>query len=132
MYAVLQQGGHQYRVEPGDRLLVDRLDAQVGSTIELSPVLFGSDMTAAQARDAHVSATVIAHHLDKKIRVFKYKPKKRYRRTMGHRQQLTELRVEGVLKAGEKVVPAEKTTTKRKPTAAKAEAAVDKGTENGA
>ena len=105
MYAILQHGGHQYRVGPGDRLLVDRLASEVGATVELAPVLFVSDGKEGapgtlDASGATVSATVVAHRRGPKIRVFKYKPKKRNRRTVGHRSDLTELRVEAVRTAG--------------------------------
>jgi large subunit ribosomal protein L21 len=108
MYAIVQQGGHQYRVGPGDRLLVDRLPADPGTVVALEPVLFltGEDGTpgpAGSADGARVAATVVGHRRGKKIRVYKYKAKKRYRRTMGHRSDLTELYVEGVLKSGQEL-----------------------------
>jgi large subunit ribosomal protein L21 len=106
MYAILQQGGHQYRVAPGDRLVVDRLEAEVGSLIALEPVLLvsgeaGATVGAPVVEGARIAALVVAHSQGKKLRVFKYKPKKRYRRTIGHRSQLTELRIEALLAAGE-------------------------------
>jgi large subunit ribosomal protein L21 len=107
MYAIVQQGGHQYRVSPGDRLVVDRLEAAVGSVIALEPVLLlqgetGDATVGSPIVDgARVAAIVVSHSRGKKIRVFKYKPKKRYRRTQGHRSHLTELRVEALLAAGE-------------------------------
>jgi large subunit ribosomal protein L21 len=107
MYAVLQQSGHQYRVSPGDRLLVDRLTAEVGSVVALEPVvLVVADDAATQVGTpvvdgVRVAATVVSHRKGAKLRVFKFKPKKHYRRTHGHRSLLTELRVEAVLAAGE-------------------------------
>ncbi len=107
MYAILQQSGHQYRVSPGDRLLVDRLAAEVGSVVALEPVVLvaaddGTPQVGTPVVDGvRVAATVVGHTKGGKIRVFKYKPKKRYRRTHGHRSLLTELRVEAVLAAGE-------------------------------
>jgi large subunit ribosomal protein L21 len=108
MYAILRQGGHQYRVEPGDRLLVERLPAGVGSVIALEPVLLLHDGTSAlvdatSIDGARVPATVLAHRRGRKLRVFKYKPKKRYRRTLGYRSDLTELRIETFLKRGEEL-----------------------------
>jgi large subunit ribosomal protein L21 len=102
MYAILQHGGHQYRVTAGDRLLVDRLPAEVGDTVSLEPVLFIADgekatSEAAALRGASVTAVVVAHRRGHKVRVFSYKPKKRHRRTLGYRSQLTELRVEAVV-----------------------------------
>jgi large subunit ribosomal protein L21 len=103
MYAILQHGGHQYRVASGDRILVDRIPVEVGSTVTLESVLLigdGSETDVAKGSpvEASVTATVIAHRRGRKIRVFTYKPKKRHRRTMGHRSQLTELRIDEVAK----------------------------------
>jgi large subunit ribosomal protein L21 len=106
MYAIVQQGGHQYRLAPGDHFLVDRMAAEVGSMITLEPVLLlgdadGSGSGLDAARGARVAAVVVGHRLGRKLRVFKYKPKKRYRRTHGHRSRYTELKVEAVLTAGQ-------------------------------
>jgi len=108
MYAILKHGGHQYRVAPGDRLLVDRLTAEVGSRVTLEPVLLVADGDAiadvgnGAVPGAHVLATVVAHRRGRKLRVFTYKPKKRHRRTLGYRSQLTELLVEEVAPGGGK------------------------------
>jgi large subunit ribosomal protein L21 len=106
MYAIVQQGGHQYRLAPGDRFLVDRMAAEVGSMIALEPVLLLGDADGAgsgidAAAGARVAAVVVGHRLGRKLRVFKYKSKKRYRRTQGHRSRYTELRVEALLTAGQ-------------------------------
>ena len=108
MYAILQQGGHQYRVAPGDRLLVDRLEAEVGTVVALEPVLLVHDGESATVGvpvvdGARVAALVVSHPKGKKIRVFTYKAKKRSRRTLGHRSLLTELRIHSLLVAGEDV-----------------------------
>lgn len=108
MYAILQQSGHQYRVSPGDRLVVDRLDAEVGSVVALEPVVLvqgddGTQVGTPVIDGVRVAALVVGHAKGGKIRVFKYKPKKRYRRTHGHRSLLTELRIEAVLAKGEKL-----------------------------
>ncbi len=104
MHAIVSQGGHQYRVTQGTRLLVDRLPDEVGSHLELKPALFISDEAGSESKvapsSATVTVTVVAHRLGSKLRVFKYKPKKRYRRTMGHRSKLTELRVDSVVAGG--------------------------------
>jgi large subunit ribosomal protein L21 len=101
MYAILQHGGHQYRVASGDRILVDRIPVEVGSTVTLESVLLIGDGAEADVAkgspvEASVTATVIAHRRGRKIRVFTYKPKKRHRRTLGYRSQLTELRIDEV------------------------------------
>jgi large subunit ribosomal protein L21 len=117
MHAILKHGGHQYRVSAGDRLLVDRIPAEVGSTVTLEPVLLLSDGEADDAgavSEASVTATVVAHRRGRKIRVFTFKPKKRRRRTLGYRSQLTELRVEEVLRTAAKPGRA---TAKRSPAA---------------
>ncbi|MFZ0128363.1 MAG: 50S ribosomal protein L21 [Candidatus Dormiibacterota bacterium] len=101
MYAILQHGGHQYRVASGDRILVDRIPVEVGSTVTLESVLLigdgaESDVAKGSPLQASVTATVIAHRRGRKIRVFTYKPKKRHRRTLGYRSQLTELLIDEV------------------------------------
>ncbi|MGH7685718.1 MAG: 50S ribosomal protein L21 [Candidatus Dormibacteria bacterium] len=104
MYAILKHGGHQYRVAAGDRLLVDRLAVEIGSKVTLEPVLFVADgdkaeVGAGAVAGAKVVATVVAHRRGRKLRVFTFKPKKRHRRTLGHRSELTELVVEEVATA---------------------------------
>ena len=101
MYAILQHGGHQYRVASGDRILVDRIPVEVGSVVTLELVLLlgdgaETDVAKGSPVEASVTATVIAHRRGRKIRVFTYKPKKRHRRTLGYRSQLTELLIEEV------------------------------------
>jgi large subunit ribosomal protein L21 len=104
MYAILQHGGHQYRVASGDRILVDRIPVEVGATVTLESVLLigdgaETDVAKGSPVQASVTATVIAHRRGRKIRVFTYKPKKRHRRTLGFRSQLTELRIDDVARA---------------------------------
>jgi large subunit ribosomal protein L21 len=130
MYAILQHGGHQYRVASGDRILVDRIPAEVGSTVTLESVLLigdgaETDVAKGSPVEASVTATVIAHRRGRKIRVFTYKPKKRHRRTLGYRSQLTELRIDEVArgKADEKPKAAAKPRKAAEP--AKAEAAAE-------
>jgi len=128
MYAILQQSGHQYRVSPGDRLLVDRLTAEVGTVVALEPVVLvqgdeGSPQVGTPTVEgARVAAVVVSHRKGAKIRVFKYKPKKRYRRTHGHRSLLTELRVEALLAAGDPLPEARAAEPKPARAAAKAPA----------
>jgi large subunit ribosomal protein L21 len=132
MYAILQQSGHQYRVSPGDRLVVDRLAAEVGSMVALEPVVLvagddGTQVGTPVVDGVRVAAMVVSHRKGAKIRVFKYKPKKRYRRTHGHRSHLTELRIEAVLAAGEalpepKKPEAAKPEPEKKPTRSRAKA----------
>jgi large subunit ribosomal protein L21 len=104
MYAILSHGGRQYRVSAGDRLVVDRLEAEVGSVVALEPVLLtGGDGTTGLGKDldgVRVAVTVIAHPRGRKLRIFKYKAKKRSRKMAGYRSDLTELRVESILAKG--------------------------------
>jgi len=98
-YAVVESGGKQYRVEEGGTLLVDRLPAAEGDKVLLRPVMFRSDDGLAPQDDLEkvkVEATVSEHLRGKKIKVFKYKPKKGYRRKAGHRSELTRLEVNEV------------------------------------
>jgi large subunit ribosomal protein L21 len=104
MYAILSHGGRQYRVSAGDRLIVDRLEAEVGSVVALEPVLLtGGDGTTGLGKDldgVRVAVTVVAHPRGRKLRIFKYKAKKRSRKMAGYRSNLTELRVESILAKG--------------------------------
>ncbi|ADL07529.1 50S ribosomal protein L21 [Thermosediminibacter oceani] len=102
MYAVIETGGKQYRVSQGDVIRVEKLNAAEGETIELDRVLAVSDgdkLLVGQPvlENAKVTATVLKHGKGKKIIVFKYKPKKNYRRKKGHRQPYTEIRIESIL-----------------------------------
>ena len=98
MYAVVETGGKQYRVEKGSTLLVDRLSAKEGDKVNLRAVAF-RDKEMVLGKDLEkvkVEATVAGHERGPKIRVFKYRPKKGYRRRAGHRSELTRLEVTDV------------------------------------
>ncbi|HVS99180.1 MAG TPA: 50S ribosomal protein L21 [Solirubrobacterales bacterium] len=104
MYAVVESGGKQYKVEEGTSLLVDRLDAKDGDKVALRPVLFrDGDVLVGEKELAKVKveAKVAGHLRGPKIKVFKYKAKKGYRRRAGHRSELTRLEVTS-LKGGAK------------------------------
>ena len=101
MYAVVETGGRQYRVQPGDTIDVERLPGEVGTTLELQPVLMvgeGTDVTLGTptVANARVEAQIVAHTRGKKLIVFKYKRRKNYRRKQGHRQSLTSLHITGI------------------------------------
>ena len=101
MYAVLKTGGKQYRVQEGDVIFVEKLNAEVESTVELTEVLAvsnGENLTvgAPLVSGAKVVAKVAAQGKAKKITVFKYKPKKDYRKKTGHRQPYTKLVIEKI------------------------------------
>jgi large subunit ribosomal protein L21 len=102
MYAVVETGGKQYKVEEGTSLLVDRLDAKEGDKVVLRPVMFRDSDVVAGAKELEkvkVEAKVAEHLRGPKIKVFKYKAKKGYRRRAGHRSELTKLEVTSI-KAG--------------------------------
>ena len=96
-YAVIKTGGKQYRVEEGQTLLVERLPDDVGATVDLVPLLLAGDgdpvLDADKLAKSPVKAEIVGHERGKKLRVFKYKPKRGYRRRTGHRQELTRLRI---------------------------------------
>ncbi|ACD53687.1 50S ribosomal protein L21 [Clostridium botulinum] len=101
MYAVLATGGKQYRVQEGDVIYVEKLDAEVDSTVELTEVLAvangeGIKVGAPVVEGAKVTAKVLAQGKQKKVIVFKYKAKKDYRRKNGHRQPYTKLVIEKI------------------------------------
>lgn len=99
-YAIVETGGKQYRVEEGQSLLVDRLPADEGSKVNLRAVMFRNDadtvLDPKQLEKVKVEAKVAGHERGEKIRVFKYKAKKGYRKRRGHRSELTRLEVTGV------------------------------------
>src|SRR6476469_367658 len=145
MYAVVESGGKQYRVEKGTSLLVDRLSADEGDKVALRAVMFRDKDVVAEAAELEkvkVEATVSEHLRGPKIKVFKYKPKKGYRRRAGHRSELTKLEVTEISLGGRKAAapkkeepaekkeaapkaakPAEKKAAAEKPTAEKKEPA---------
>ena len=100
-YAAIETGGKQYRVEPGDILQVERLSAAAGEKLALRPVLALCDGTALlvgnpHLPDAKVTATVLRHLRGPKLIAYKQKRRKGYSRKKGHRQELTELKIEGI------------------------------------
>ncbi|HAS08502.1 MAG TPA: 50S ribosomal protein L21 [Actinobacteria bacterium] len=100
MYAIVRAGGRQEKVAVGDVLEVDRLQAQSGSTVELKALLIvdGTTITSEAAALAKVSVTaeVLDQTKGPKIDILKYKNKTEYRRRMGHRSKLTQIRVTGI------------------------------------
>lgn len=102
MYAIIQHGGHQLRVAPGERVLVDRFPARTGDTVSLDQVLLiekeGGEIVAGSpfVAEARVTAVVEGEQAGPKIRVFKKKRRKGTRRTIGHRSKYTCLRITGI------------------------------------
>src|ERR1700761_577871 len=119
MYAVIESGGKQYKVEEGTSLFVDRLDVKEGDKVSLRPVLFRAGDVIVGAKDlakVKVEAKVVGNVRGKKIKVFKYKAKKGYRKRAGHRSELTRLEVTSLKGAkggsSKKAEPAEKVPAK--------------------
>jgi large subunit ribosomal protein L21 len=98
-YAIIEMGGKQYRVEKGDSVVVDRLPEKEGAKVNPRPLLYRSDETVMDAdalSKVKVEAVVAEHLKGEKIRVFKYRPKKRYRKRAGHRSLLTRLEIKDI------------------------------------
>jgi large subunit ribosomal protein L21 len=100
-YAIVRTGGKQYRVEPGDTIRVESLPVEEGDTIELDDVLMlstedGVSLGTPRVDGAKVTAEVVGNGKGKKLVIFKYKAKTRYRRRNGHRQLYTDLKVTGI------------------------------------
>ncbi|HEX3910294.1 MAG TPA: 50S ribosomal protein L21 [Solirubrobacteraceae bacterium] len=96
MYAIVKTGGKQYRVERGQRLLVERLAVDEGANVALEPILYRSEEAVFDKgglESVQVTAKVLAHVRGEKLRVFKFKPKRGYKRRTGHRQDLTQIEV---------------------------------------
>ena len=122
MYAVVKTGGKQYRVEGGDVITVEKLEAKVGSKVQLE-CLLKSDGKAIKVGtpllDETIEAKVVEHGKGDKVIIYKYKAKKDYRRKQGHRQPYTKLEITGLASTGKKSVAkretAKKTTAKSAP-----------------
>ena len=102
MYAVIQSGGKQYRVAPGKTIRLEKLAGEVGSKVELGNVMLVENEGSLQLGNplipnAKVEATVLEHDRAKKILIFKKKRKKQYRRTNGHRQDYTAVRIDNII-----------------------------------
>ena len=103
MYAVVATGGKQYRVEEGDLLRVEKLDAKEGATIKLDQVLMvgtGDDVEIGTPyiKGGKVSAKVVAHGRGEKVEIVKFHRRKHHRKQMGHRQSYTELEIKKISK----------------------------------
>ena len=145
MYAVIKTGGKQYRVTPGTKLKVEKLEGDVGSSIVLDKVLVMADGESVKigtplVDGAKISATVVAHGRGDKVMIFKMRRRKHYRKTQGHRQSYTEILIDDFA-GGKKAAPAKaaeskpaveakvakaKTEAKAKPAAEKKPAAAKK------
>ena len=118
-YAVIEMGGKQYRVEKGDSVVVDRVAADEGAKLTPRALLYagdGAQKTVIEGADldkVKVEAVVAEHLKGEKIRVYKYRPKKRYRKTQGHRSLLTRLEIRDVKGPAARKPAAKKATDKK-------------------
>jgi large subunit ribosomal protein L21 len=101
MYAVIQTGGKQYRVAPGDRVRVEKIAAEAGASVELDKVLMVADGENVKVGKPYldagaVTATVKTHGRGKKVKIIKFRRRKQYMKRQGHRQWFTELEITGI------------------------------------
>ena len=101
MYAVIKTGGKQYKVAAGEKLKVEKLVGEVGSAITIEEVLMladGDNITigAPMVKGASVKATVVSHGRGDKVMIFKFRRRKHYRKTQGHRQDYTEIQIDKI------------------------------------
>ena len=102
MYAVIETGGKQYKVQEGDTIFVEKIEAEEGDKVDFSKVLLvanDDDLTVGKpyVEGATVEGTVLEQGKARKVVVFKYKPKKNYKRKQGHRQPYTKVKVDKIL-----------------------------------
>ena len=95
-YAIISLGGKQYRVQEGERLLVDRLRADEGATLEPRVLLVGGDGAPDLSPSTTVTARVVGHELGEKIRIGKYRRRTGYKKHTGHRSKLTRIEIESI------------------------------------
>ncbi len=103
MYAIFRTGGKQYKAAPGDVLRIEELPGEPGSTVEFNHILAvrGKELKVGlpPVDNAKVTATILRHARAPKVRVLKYKRKKQYRRTIGHRQSFSEIQIKDIVTA---------------------------------
>ncbi len=122
MYAIVKTGGKQYRVEQGQTLLVELLHEEPGASVALEPLLYCADDAVFDAdglTKVTVTAKVLEHLRGPKLVVFKFKPKRGYKRRTGHRQELTRIEITEIKLAGRKPA-AKKAAVEPEPVAAAA------------
>jgi large subunit ribosomal protein L21 len=122
-YAIVESGGQQFRVEKGTRLVVDRVPEDEGAKVLLRPIAFRGDKNVvaggADLEKVKVEATVAEHLRGPKVRIFKHRPKKGYRRRAGHRQEQTRLEVTEVKMLTRKPAAKKSSTAKKEGSSAK-------------
>lgn len=100
MYAIIRTGGKQYKVQAGDEILVEKLEAEVGAEVAFDVLMLGGDegvtVGTPIVEGVSAKAEVVEHGKGKKVIVFKYKPKKNYRKKQGHRQPYTAVKITSI------------------------------------
>ena len=124
MYAIIESCGKQYKVAQGDVVFFEKLDTEEGKKISFDKVVLVSDdkkveVGAPYVKNAKVEGKVVEHGKGKKILVYKYKAKKNYRRTQGHRQPYTKVEITKIALAAEKAEKTETVVEEKKTTATK-------------
>jgi large subunit ribosomal protein L21 len=125
-YAIISLGGKQYRVQEGERLLVDRLREDEGATVQPRVLLVGGDGAPDLAPSTTVTARVVGHELGEKIRIGKYRRRTGYKKHTGHRSRLTRIEIESIGggRAAKKATAAPKRSTTTAPAKEKTERAL--------
>ena len=126
-YAIISLGGKQYRVREGERLLVDRLRADEGATVEPRVLLVGGNGAPDLAPSTKVTARVVGHELGEKIRIGKYRRRTGYRKHTGHRSRLTRIEIESIGAAQRAAKAAAKKSTTEAAPEEKSESALPEG-----
>ena len=96
MYAIIKTGGKQYRADEGAELLVERLPGEVGDKVQFQPLLVRNEDQVLYGGKGKVDAVIVDQPRGPKVQSFKYNPKKGYKRMIGHRQELTKIRIEKI------------------------------------
>ena len=119
MYAIIEACGRQYKVQEGETIYFEKLDAEEGKKVSFDKVVLLSDKDVVVGNPyvagAKVEGKVISHGRGKKVLVFKYKPKKNERKTRGHRQDYTKVEITSIKAKAEKAEKTEKTEVEEKP-----------------
>ncbi len=116
-YAVIKVGGKQYRVQEGERLLVDRVTTEEGKTFHPTLLMLGGDGKIDFEATTRVTARVVGHVLGEKVRIGKYKPKSGYKKHTGYRSRLTQIEIESIGGGTKRAAAAEKPKAEEKPAA---------------
>jgi large subunit ribosomal protein L21 len=99
MYAIIRTGGKQYKVEAGDEIMIEKLEAEIGAEVSFEVLMLGGDKVVVGTpvvENVKATAEVLEHGKGKKVIIFKYKPKKNFRKKQGHRQPYTKVKIKAI------------------------------------